>query len=136
MSVAVTFANQLEEFERQSLVYSNFLKVLSFSDPESIPLNIIVEGVRGLRLWSAPHASSSRTISVDGPLGDANDTSSTSPKLESLIDTISGSTSTRYPTTSSPLQVHHRHFLPAHSQLNPNHSPRECQMRQNIIGSM
>ncbi|KIM72204.1 hypothetical protein PILCRDRAFT_804162 [Piloderma croceum F 1598] len=43
-SVAITFATQLVELQRQSPVCSNFLTVLSFFDPESIPVNMIVEG--------------------------------------------------------------------------------------------
>lgn len=52
-SVAATFSTQLEELERQSPHSSNLLKVLSFFDPESIPLEIIAEEVGDLVLECA-----------------------------------------------------------------------------------
>jgi hypothetical protein len=48
-SVAVTFSTQLEELDRQSRACSSLLKILSFLDPESIPLNIITDGADDLR---------------------------------------------------------------------------------------
>jgi hypothetical protein len=52
-SVAVTFTTQLEELEGLSPDFSNLFKVLSFFDPESIPLKIITEGAEALQLRSA-----------------------------------------------------------------------------------
>ena len=52
-SVAVTFATQLEELQRQSPDFSNLLKVLSFLDPERIPLNMITKGAEAWQLLSS-----------------------------------------------------------------------------------
>jgi tetratricopeptide (TPR) repeat protein len=60
-SVAVTFGTQLEELEHQSPNFGNLLKVLSFLDPESIPLNMITEGAESSQLQSA---SSSNVIAA------------------------------------------------------------------------
>jgi tetratricopeptide (TPR) repeat protein len=74
--------------ERRSPDYSNLLKVLSFFDPESISLSMIAEGVADLQLQSAPHAKSPGTILLGGHTDNLNNTSSVSPKLESLIALI------------------------------------------------
>jgi tetratricopeptide (TPR) repeat protein len=58
-SVAVTFGSQLKELESQSPDCSNLLRVISFFDPEGIPLDMITEGVEGLRLHSASNSRSS-----------------------------------------------------------------------------
>jgi hypothetical protein len=47
-SIAVMFATQLEELDRQSHACCSLLKILSFFDPESIPLNIITDGANDL----------------------------------------------------------------------------------------
>jgi len=52
-SVAVMFSTQLEELERQSPDVSNLSKVLSFFDPESIPLSMIIKGAEGMQRPSA-----------------------------------------------------------------------------------
>ncbi|KIM89575.1 hypothetical protein PILCRDRAFT_1920 [Piloderma croceum F 1598] len=56
-SVAITFSIQLEELERQSTDFGNFLKVLSFFDTESIPIKMITEGVDDLQLQIASDSS-------------------------------------------------------------------------------
>jgi len=43
-SVAATFSAQLEGLELHSPNASNLLKVLSFFDPENIPLKMIIDG--------------------------------------------------------------------------------------------
>ena len=53
-SVAVTFATQLEELDRQSHACSSLLKILSFFDPESIPLNMITDGAEFLKFPKCP----------------------------------------------------------------------------------
>jgi tetratricopeptide (TPR) repeat protein len=52
-SVAVTFDSQINELESHSLAYSQLLRVLSFFDPESIPLEMIAGGVDDLQPRSA-----------------------------------------------------------------------------------
>jgi Tetratricopeptide repeat len=47
-SVAATFASQLDGLERQCPNASNLLKVFSFFDPESIPLDMITQGAQVL----------------------------------------------------------------------------------------
>jgi tetratricopeptide (TPR) repeat protein len=47
-SVAATFASQLDGLERQCPNASDLLKVLSFFDPESIPLGMITQGAEVL----------------------------------------------------------------------------------------
>jgi hypothetical protein len=61
-SVAVTFATQLEELEHLSPGFSNFLKVLSFLDPEGIPLNMITDGAEVLQLQSVSDSAPSNVI--------------------------------------------------------------------------
>jgi tetratricopeptide (TPR) repeat protein len=58
-SVAVTFGSQLKELESRSPDCNNLLRVLSFFDPEGIPLDMISEGVEGLRLRPAMNSESS-----------------------------------------------------------------------------
>ena len=58
-SVAVTFATQLEELERRSPDISNLLKVLSFFDPEGMPIKMIIEGADELQRKSASDLRSS-----------------------------------------------------------------------------
>jgi tetratricopeptide (TPR) repeat protein len=76
-SVAVTFGTQLEELERQSPDFGNLLKVLSFLDPESIPLNMITEGAEASQLQSA---SSSNVTATSLPFVNV--------KPEPLIDLV------------------------------------------------
>src|SRR5580658_805149 len=45
-SVAATFASQLNDLESRFPDASNFLKVLSFLDPECIPLAMITQGAQ------------------------------------------------------------------------------------------
>ena len=45
-SVAATFACQLEDLDRQCPDASNFLRVLAFLDPESIPLEMLTKGAK------------------------------------------------------------------------------------------
>jgi hypothetical protein len=75
-SVAITFATQLVELQRQSPVCSNFLMVLSFFDPESIPVNMIVEGAEK---WLRQ---------PDDILRQTDDTLTHHSKLQSLIALI------------------------------------------------
>lgn len=59
-SVAVTFSTQLEELDHQSPDASTISKVLSFFDPESIPLSMITEGAEGIQ-----HQSTSYSHTLD-----------------------------------------------------------------------
>ena len=52
-SVVATFGTQLEELECQSPDFGDLLKVLSFLDPESIPLNMIIKGAEASQFRSA-----------------------------------------------------------------------------------
>lgn len=70
-SVAVTFAIQLDELDRQSPICSNLLKVLSFFDAENIPLAMITDAAEDLRSQSTLDSKSS-DVTV-------------SPNLDSLI---------------------------------------------------
>jgi tetratricopeptide (TPR) repeat protein len=76
-SVAITFSTQLEELERQYPDSSNLLMVLSFFDPESIPLHMITEGAEG----------SAEDLGIN-ITSDAVDASATMAELESLISMI------------------------------------------------
>src|ERR1700683_706792 len=73
-SVAVTFATQLKELESQSPDCANFLKVLSFFDPEFIPVDMIAEGAKQLQFPSGLDLISSDII--------------LSPELKSLADLL------------------------------------------------
>ena len=84
-SVAATFATQLDELERQFPNSCNLLKVLSFWDPESISLPLIVDGAEELHLRSV---SNTRSSGLDGGTDDINSTSVVSPTVESLIALI------------------------------------------------
>jgi hypothetical protein len=53
-SVGATFTAQLDDLEHQSPDASNLLKILSFFDPESIPLDMITQGAESL-LSSVDH---------------------------------------------------------------------------------
>jgi hypothetical protein len=52
-SATADFTTQLEELEHQYPNFSNLLKVLSFFDPESTPLHMIVKGAEEFQLRSA-----------------------------------------------------------------------------------
>jgi tetratricopeptide (TPR) repeat protein len=81
-SIAITFSTQLQELDSQFPISGNLLKVLSFFDPESIPLHMIVEGAKDLRLSSASHPSFPSIVIV-------------SPMLEPLITLLCSSTQRR-----------------------------------------
>jgi tetratricopeptide (TPR) repeat protein len=78
-SIAATFAAQLEELKCQSPDFSNLLTVLSFFDPESIPLHMLTDGAEELQSQSASGSNSSGTITVNDSAHIA------SSKLEALI---------------------------------------------------
>jgi tetratricopeptide (TPR) repeat protein len=78
----ITFSTQLQELDRQSPISSNLLKVLSFFDPESIPLDMIVEGAKDLQLPSASHPSFPSIVII-------------SPMLEPLITLLCSPTQRR-----------------------------------------
>jgi tetratricopeptide (TPR) repeat protein len=61
-SVGATFTALLDDLERQSPDVTNLLKVLSFFDPESIPLDMITQGANALSLPLIP----STAMSSDG----------------------------------------------------------------------
>lgn len=104
-SVAVTFGSQLKELESRSPDCNNLLRVLSFFDPEGIPLDMISEGVGGLRLLNSessditPKSKSMQSIlhKLETKLqrrrvkptalteGSTHKPVNTSPELESLI---------------------------------------------------
>lgn len=65
-SIAATFATQLEKLKSQSPDFSNLLTVLSFFDPESIPLHIIIKGAEELRSQSASSSNLPGTIPING----------------------------------------------------------------------
>lgn len=64
-SVAVAFSTQFEQLEYQYPAASNLLKVLSFLDPEHIPLKMIHDGAEKLRLQSPSEPSSSDINSIE-----------------------------------------------------------------------
>src|SRR5438477_7422691 len=49
-SVAATFSRQLQDLAVRHPSASSLLHILSFLDPESIPLNMIVEGAKKTKL--------------------------------------------------------------------------------------
>src|SRR5437764_9258142 len=51
-SVAATFSCQLQDLAVRFPIASNLLHILSFLDPESIPLNMIVKGAETIKLSS------------------------------------------------------------------------------------
>jgi hypothetical protein len=71
-SVAATFASQLEDLENQSPVVSDFLKILSFFDPESTPLTIVIQGAKAISeaslisIFSQPTKHPRFTVFIDG----------------------------------------------------------------------
>jgi tetratricopeptide (TPR) repeat protein len=68
-SISATFTAQLEELDRQSRDCCNFLKVLSFFDPEKIPLNMITEGAEDLQQQSTAALNSKSRPSLQHELG-------------------------------------------------------------------
>jgi tetratricopeptide (TPR) repeat protein len=80
-SVARTILNQLDELNQQSRNIGNLLKLLSFLDPENIPVAMIVDGA----MVQSQHRPDHHTAS------DADDTTATSypsPEFDSLITLI------------------------------------------------
>ena len=64
-SIAVMFSTQLEELDRQSHACSSLLKILSFFDPESIPLNIITDGANDLPSSMGPMSNGLMSQNID-----------------------------------------------------------------------
>jgi hypothetical protein len=72
-SVAATFSCQLDDLEEHYPGTSNLLRLLSFFDPESIPVNMIVLGAGSLPLSQGPlhteSSASATTLTVMRHLG-------------------------------------------------------------------
>jgi tetratricopeptide (TPR) repeat protein len=94
-SVTAAFEALFSELDRNS---ARFLKLLSFLDPERIPLNVLVEGAKRLSQQDAlPTAISSRhthialkdpRIIINNPVTDSSNSSSISPDFQPLFALI------------------------------------------------
>ena len=137
-SIAVTFTTQLKQLNRESYDCSNLLKVLSFFDLESIPLNMVTDRVGGLRLCFVSHSilsnntpkqksmqsihqklqrklqfqSRKLTNIINGLAHELNNTSLMTLELDSLITLMSSPVQLPAPTTaiSGWVHTHRRHF--------------------------
>jgi hypothetical protein len=94
--VAVTFAYQLDDLEEHCPGTSSFLRLLSFFDPESIPVDMIVLDAGTLPLSQGPlNTASSAAATTSTVLGallrklaEKTQGSMTSPKLKTLLHLI------------------------------------------------
>jgi hypothetical protein len=77
-SVAATFNRQLEALEQQYPDASNPLKILTFSNPESIPLDMLVTGANAI-------SESRLSDSVASPQGKGK---KHTPELRSLVSVL------------------------------------------------
>jgi tetratricopeptide (TPR) repeat protein len=98
-SVSATFACQLDDLEEHCPSTSSFLRLLSFFDPESIPVDMIVLGARSLPLSQGPLSTTqsayATTSTVLGNLDSLlrkftakTEESMTSTKLKTLVALI------------------------------------------------
>jgi hypothetical protein len=107
-SVATLFENQLNELNQQSPDVGNLLKLISFFDPESIPVTMIVDGAeessknrageqvlpsskptiaKKFKAWGRGLVNTKRRTKGRGP-ADATESSHVSPEFDSLITLI------------------------------------------------
>src|ERR1700722_6461095 len=71
-SVAATFSRQFDKLNAESRDVGNLLKVLSFLDPENIPVRMIVDGAEA---WSRLQGEGSRSQTTMPPVSNPHDPS-------------------------------------------------------------
>jgi tetratricopeptide (TPR) repeat protein len=85
-SIVATFAKQFDQLKKESRDVSNLMKLLSFFDPENIPVEMIVNGAK---VWLSQHPQSTIFPPIPNTTGSTQFQTNSHGPAEGIVDNVS-----------------------------------------------